>query len=249
MIALLTLLLSTVTWVAGAHAAGAASEAPVLNVVTEETIHTAVIDYVLEQLQDRTDEGERLEIKPRWQGDILLEKVGRVDLRVHRMSTRPLRGPTMLRVELIVDAETQKALTVTVDARFFRPVLVTTRSIRRGTVLADDGAVELVERDVTSARHGYFTNLDELLGLRARRPVGFGVVVSHRHVEEIPVIQRGDDVEMRVTSANMQMSTAGVALQDGAIGARIRVKNVASGKVLYGKVVDAATVQVGGEQS
>ena len=243
--ALLIPLLSTVIWVGGAHAAADSNDAPVLNVVTEEAIHTAVSDYVLQQLQDRVDENERLEIKPRWQGDILLEKVGKVDLRVHRMSTRELRGPTMLRVELIVDDETQKALTVTVDARFYRPVLVTTRSIRRGNVLADDDAVELRERDVTSARHGYFTDVEEIVGLRTRRPIGFGDVVSHRHVEEIPVIEQGADVEMLVTSANMQISTAGVALQDGAIGARIRVKNVASGKVLYGKVVDAVTVQFG----
>ena len=245
MMVLLILLFAACGIPAGIHAAESSQvDGPVLNVVTEETIHQVLADYVLQQLAGKVEEGERLVVHPRWQGDYLLEQSGAVDFQVMPLSARPLRGPTMLRLELLVNGVTEKALTVTVDVRYYRHVLVTTRSVRRGSFFSDDGALKLAERDVTSARHGFFTELAELEGLRTRRPIGFGDVVSRRHVEEIPVVERGNDVQITVTSAHMQVSAAGVALQDGSVGDRIRVKNVDSGRILYGEVVDANTVRL-----
>ena len=202
-----------------------------------------LFDY---QLAGKLGDGERVDVHARWQGKVLLARSGVVDIEVRTLSSEPLRGPTMVRVVLLVDGTTRKVLTVTADVRFYKPVLVTTRSVRRGTILRDDGSVELAERDVTSARHGFFTELAQLEGLRARRPIGFGDVVSRRHMEKIPVIERGDDVQMTLTTAHMQISTAGVALQDGAVGSRIRVKNLDSGRIVYGEVLDADTVRLGG---
>ena len=248
MTALLTLFLTAAAGIVHGVLAdeSAMPDAPLLAVVEEGEIHRAVEDFVRDRLEGKLADGERLDVHARWQGKVLLARSGVVDLKVRPLSSEPFRGPTMVRLEVLVDGATQKVLTVTADVRFYRPVLVTTRSVRRGTILYDDGSVELVERDVTAARHGFFTDMAELEGLRARRPIGFGDVVSRRHVEEIPVVERGDDVLMTLTTAHMQISTAGVALQDGAVGSRIRVKNLDSGRIVYGEVLDADTVRLGG---
>jgi len=216
-----------------------------LAVVAEEQVHQAVEDFVIDQLEGKLKDGERVVVHARWQGEVLLDRPGDVVLKIRLISSQTLRGPSMVRVELLVDGATRKVLTVTADVRFFTTVMVTTRAVRRGTVFYDDDSVELVERDVTTARHGFFTGMTQLEGLRARRPIGYGAVISRRHVEEIPVIERGDDVEMTLTTSHMQISTVGVALQDGAVGSRIRVKNVDSGKIVYGEVLDAGTVRLG----
>ncbi len=216
-----------------------------LNVITQQAVHVAVEEYVRSRLDGKTHVDERFDIHIRWQGDILLDApIGRVSFEVHPVSPNPFRGPAVVRAEILVNERTEKVLTMTVDTRFYRDVLVTTRAVRRGTLFADD-MVELEERDVTNLRYGYFSDVAALSGMQARRPVGAGAVVNERHVELIPVVKRGDGITMMAQSPNMQISASGVALQDGGMGEHIRVKNTDSGKIVIGEVVDAGTVQVG----
>ena len=105
--------------------------------------------------------------------------------------------------------------------------------------------VELVECDITQSRHGYFTDIDALGDMRTRRSVVAGDVLTRNHVEVIPVINRGDEVELVARTNSLAISAIGQAMQDGGIGERIRVKNSDSGKVLYGQILDASTIQVG----
>ena len=79
----------------------------------------------------------------------------------------------------------------------------------------------------------------------SRRSVVAGGVLTRNHVEAIPVVHRGDEVELVARTNRLAVSALGQAMQDGGIGERIRVKNSDSGKILYGQILDAATIQVG----
>ena len=177
-------------------------------------------------------------------GDLLLDRAGQVEYRVRPLSSRPFRGPSVVRVDVVQGEEVVKAITLTVDTRIYRPVLVTSRALRRGTPL-DGDMLELIERDISKLRHGHYSDLSELEGMQTRRPVGYGDVLTERHVQPVPIIHRGDEVSLTVVSANMQLSVRGTALQDGGLGSRIRVKNADSGKVVSGVIVDAGTVRTG----
>jgi len=215
-----------------------------LSVVTDQAVHQAVEDFVRSSLTAEVEAGDRIEVQTRWQGNILMSHAGPVDFAVKPLSSRPFRGPRVVRVEILVDGAVHKVLTLTVDTRLYRQVLVSTQTVRRGAVLSEE-MVELAERDITGLRHGYFDDLVDLEGMRARRPISYGDVLGRRHVEPIPVVHRGDEVQMTLRSENMHLSARGVALQDGGIGTRIRVKNTDTGKVLSGLVVEAGIVQLG----
>ena len=58
------------------------------------------------------------------------------------------------------------------------------------------------------------------------------------------VMDVGTPVTIRVNYHGIEVSANGIAMQRGRLGAKIRVRNVASGKVLRGTVVDAATVEI-----
>ena len=221
-----------------------ATGAEALTLVTEKEIHQATAEFVRGELEGAVDPLERFEIRTRWQGVISLPVEGPAEVEIDRISARPFRGPTVVRAEVRVGGETHRVLTITVDTRFFRHVLVAARSIRRGEAIAAD-MVELTERDVTSIKDGFFTDLAELAGYQAKRPLGFDRVVTRSHVEAVPVVRRGDAVLLLVASANLQISAAGTALQDGSVGRRIRVKNQDSGKVLWGEVMNSRTVRIG----
>ena len=227
--------------------------APVLNVLTEDAVHEAVEEHVFARVAQQraestegADEEERVEVHPRWQGDILFDEpaAGPFELKVAPLSDKPFRGPVLVRVEITQGKQMLRALTVTVDTRFYRDVVVMTRTVRRGSQLTPQ-MVELAERDVTSLRHGYFAEFEELADLQVKRPIGAGDIVSHSHVKPIPLVHRGDEVVLTIISRHMQLATFGLAMQDGGAGERIRVKNVDSGKIVQGCVEADGSVQLG----
>ena len=106
--------------------------------------------------------------------------------------------------------------------------------------------LEQEERDITLLKDGYYTEVDQVQGMQARRPMNAGDIFTRQHSESVPLVRQGDAVELVVDSGNMQLSTQGVALQDGGAGVRIRVRNQGSGKVLHGEVLAAGIVRMGG---
>lgn len=215
------------------------------NVVSENAIHQAVERHVRAALQRQNKVQDRCEVHARWKGDVALKEKGPVEIVVKPLSSRPLRGAGLVRVELKVKGETCKTLTVTVDTRIYRRVLVTSRAIRRGELLGED-LLEQEERDVTLLKDGAYTEMDQVRGMQAKRPMNAGVILTHLHSQSVPLVRQGDAVELVVVGGGMELSTQGVALQDGGAGVRIRVKNQESGKILHGEVLAAGVVRLGG---
>lgn len=223
------------------------ADAVKVSVVPADVIRRAVESWAATQVEATNPEvagGQlRYEVEARWQGDLLLDVPGVVDFRVRSMSSRPFRGPTVVRLDLNVDGEVARTLTVTVDCRLYGDVVVSRHALRPGTELAAD-ALAVEERDVTGLKQGSFASVDELAGMEARRPIGVGEVVSRAHVGPVPVVRRDEEVVLSLETRSMSLLAAGIALQDGGVGQRIRVRNADSKKVLTAEVVDVGTVRV-----
>lgn len=213
-------------------------------VVGPEEVHAAVESFVLAQVQNDLPADARAVVKVRWQGTLALQGEGEAQIRVRRASSRPLRGPSVLRVGVDVGGKTQRTMSVTADVRILRPVLVASHMLRRGEEIAPE-SFELVERDVTKVRGKYYVDAHMLQGLQARRTLSMGDMITDQHLQKIPVVKRGDAIQLVARAGRMSMSAAGEALQDGGVGDRIRVKNSDSGKVIYGHVLDGGVIQVG----
>jgi flagella basal body P-ring formation protein FlgA len=82
-------------------------------------------------------------------------------------------------------------------------------------------------------------------GLRARRPIAAGAPLSWRDVSLLPAVERGASVTLRVSAGAVQIEQRGYALDDGKLGAMVRVK-LASGAALSARVIGSALVEVGG---
>ena len=61
-----------------------------------------------------------------------------------------------------------------------------------------------------------------------------------------PVVRRGDVVELQAGSGSFTVSTQAVAQQDGAPGARIRVKTEGKGTMTFAEVVENGRVRIAG---
>jgi flagella basal body P-ring formation protein FlgA len=108
------------------------------------------------------------------------------------------------------------------------------------TVLADNGALE--RRDITNIADpvGVLANV---VGQSSRRSLRAGDVLRAGSLAAPVVVKRGDGVVMVARQDGIEVSMAGEALDAGARGAVVRVKNSASGQVVRMRVVGAGAVQ------
>lgn len=79
---------------------------------------------------------------------------------------------------------------------------------------------------------------------RVTRPVGEGQVITADHLEAMPVIQKGDAVSLVYDSAKIRLQVNAEAMQDGATGETIPVRNLQSKRTVYARVQNADTVTV-----
>ena len=212
--------------------------------ISAREVQKAVEQFVLTQVESELPEDARPVVDVRWQGDLAFAVDGAPQIRVRRTSSRPLRGPSVVRVGIDVGGQTQRSMSVTADVRIWRPVVVASHMIKRGEEMAMVGC-ELAERDVTKERGAYYSDIQVLEGMQARRTLSMGDIITDGHIEKIPIVRRGDAIRLVARAGRMNMSAAGEAMQNGGVGDRIRVKNSDSGKIVYGHILEDGAIQVG----
>lgn len=130
---------------------------------------------------------------------------------------------------------------VLVRARVSAQVAVAAAPVgaHQALTLAD---VTLERRDV-SAIPDPISDLGMALGQTSRRSLRAGDLLRTSQLTAPIVVKRGDQVMMVARNEGVEVSMAGEALDAGARGAIVRVRNVTSGQQVRMRVVGAGTVQ------
>ncbi len=122
-------------------------------------------------------------------------------------------------------------------------VAVAATHLPPGTAISAD-SIRFERRDVTRNRKGYYTALDAVAGYRVTRPVMAGQVLAPDALAADNVIRRGQTVTLTVANAGLRINMSGKALADGAVGQRIKVENLSSGRVVEGVVRSREHVEI-----
>ena len=116
-----------------------------------------------------------------------------------------------------------------------KPVVVTTVSLARGAVLAaSDLALEL--RDLGTLPAGYLADPETLVGQTLRRPLQARTVVLPGMAAAPTLVARGERVALQAGGGRIAVQVEGEALADGALGETVRVRNLATRRVVQGTV-------------
>jgi len=91
-----------------------------------------------------------------------------------------------------------------------------------------------------------FKNTDELLGKSAKRKLSPNQPIHAKDIVQPDVIKKGANIKMLFEKSGLKIEATGVALEGGAIGDFIKVKNIDSNKIIKAKVTDEATVSTNG---
>mgnify|MGYP000022345511 CR=1 FL=1 len=125
----------------------------------------------------------------------------------------------------------------------FRRVLVATRALGRGDLVGRH-AVRWQRYDVSLLGYGYIEHIPDIAGRRLLRPISPGTVLSPGMFAIRLLVHRGDHVSILTEVGRVHVRAHGTALGNGAAGARVKVRNSNSGRIIQGLVVSTDTVQV-----
>lgn len=132
---------------------------------------------------------------------------------------------------------------VTIKARL--RVLVAGESLSRGTHVRP-GMLGRAERDVSNLAYGYFVHQRKVVGQVLRRNIAPGTVLTPQMLRPPLLVRQGQLVTLSVAAAGFSVTTQGVALQSGARGALVQVRNTRSNRVVQGVVTGSGQVRVEG---
>ena len=124
-----------------------------------------------------------------------------------------------------------------------RDVLVMVRSVPRGQPLV---AEDFVTRPMRIAKPGvYAAQLSQAVGRTSRKPLPQGKPVPLEFLSELPTAEKGKTVRIVVRRGGLVATAKGVLLDDGAVGAVVRVRRADDKKVVIrARVLDSETVEV-----
>lgn len=167
---------------------------------------------------------------------------GEVSWRLAPGSVPPLAPRVAVRLEGWVHDRKESDVVVWADLHVWRSVWVVSQPVGRQAGVGSAAARE--RRDVCGLGGKPFDgdlSAGEWIALESLRP---GAVVFAHQVSARPVVQKGVVVQGFLEQGLLSVRVQVVALDPGAPGQSIRVRNATSGKVLKAKVIDEKSVQI-----
>jgi len=132
-------------------------------------------------------------------------------------------------------------LAVLTEVKVYVSAVVAKQVINRGETF-HAGQLALQEIEVTKLNSGFYSSLDKVIGQGAKRRIRAEQLLSPNLVAAALVIERGQQVTISANHDGINASTQGEALENGAVGDVIRIRNLSSKKTVEAKVLEAGVV-------
>lgn len=155
------------------------------------------------------------------------------------VDTVDTRQPTRMR--FAVRCPGASRLEYIVRARISASVVVLAAPVAANEILTDTH-VTVEQREITSIPDPVI-DPNDAVGQTSRRMLRAGDVLRNNSLSAPVLVKRGDAVVMVAKVEGIEVSTAGEALDAGARGATVRVRNSTSGQTVRMRVTGAGTVE------
>lgn len=219
------------------------SSQPTLGAVTAKDINataTAFLASHSKELARQYGDSARLEYKINQLDSRLSMQDCPQPLVAELKSNRPLGRITL---KISCQQSSRWSLYVSAEINLYRPVVSAVMPVAKGTVL-NASQLHLQELDISKLTGSYFTAIDQVVGMQARRSLTTERPITAEQLEQAIVIRRGDAVLMSANTGSLMVKIPGIALADGHKGQQISVKNSQSKRVVQARVVASGQVMV-----
>ncbi|MFT4059883.1 MAG: flagellar basal body P-ring formation chaperone FlgA [Legionella sp.] len=135
------------------------------------------------------------------------------------------------------------SLYVPIRITILKTVYVASRSLMKGEQIGNSDLYQ-AEIDVHKLKHGYFDDIDNLIGRVCKQNVAINAPFTPHNIELAKIIHKGEKIAIITSNNNLTVSMDGIAVTEGAIGETIKVKNISSKKIIDAQVAGQKKVTV-----
>lgn len=128
----------------------------------------------------------------------------------------------------------------------WRLMPVAAKPLTRGTIVTAQD-VKLEKLNATALGKDSVENIGDIVGRSVTKDIGQGEMFKTSAIIIPPVITAGSKVTLVFRQGRLEVTATGTALENGAAGAEIKVRNEASQKVVSGRVSEPGLVMVGAQ--
>jgi flagella basal body P-ring formation protein FlgA len=120
--------------------------------------------------------------------------------------------------------------------------VVVTKSLQPGEIIGTDDVI-LIQRDANPGV-GYFSDVDDVVGRKAKKAVTVNKIIRTRHLELDYAIQKDQSVIIESQIGPVTVFGAGIAVTNAQLGDRVRAKNKSSGMVVEGVAISEKKIRI-----
>jgi len=156
--------------------------------------------------------------------------------------TTPKIGSNLLILEFKKDGTLERVkIWGYVEAKV--PVIILKRPVLNKSILSEED-IEVELKPLSRLPQDVILDKNSVLGKEVRMSLKAGTILRYSHLERPVIIKRNQMVYIIARGKNFVVKARGLALQEGREGASIKVKNISSKKILWGKVISPEEVEV-----
>ena len=168
---------------------------------------------------------------------------GVITYEVSRISSRRFLGRVAMEVTVRVNDVPARSVRVCGKVEAYRDVLCAARDLRRGDII-NASSLTTAKMPVSKIRNRILDTPASLIGMAVKHAVRAGQPMSSNLVAPPVLIRRGAKVTILAQSPCVTIRVPGKAVEQGAAGDFIRVRNLQSKKEVLAQVRDNRTVTV-----
>ncbi|MGB9601626.1 MAG: flagellar basal body P-ring formation chaperone FlgA [Verrucomicrobiia bacterium] len=203
-----------------------------------------VIDFLTKTLQQQYCDGKsELELRLSRPWTMLKTVSSNGVFKLIEGPGRQLSPTMMVKFEWRSDKESLGPFQVVVYAKLWKEVIIAARPLTRGTVL-NKSDVDFSKRDIFQMREWLEDLPSNYNDVELVENIPQGQPIYPRSIRMKPIIKRGQLVEAHHVDGPMTISLKVEALEDGAPGQVIKIKNPQTRRELLGKVQNDGTISI-----
>jgi flagella basal body P-ring formation protein FlgA len=145
-------------------------------------------------------------------------------------------------IQVLVDGREAASVPMTFRLQRRAPALISTRDLPAGTVLTSDD-LRVEDRPVLPGRL-ILSDASQAIGQEATVPIKAGTTLTASQLKPAILIRRGTRVRLVCKGPSFVATATGEAMQDGAAGQTIRIRNLSSLRELTALIRDDQTAEV-----
>ncbi len=209
-------------------------------VITETQIRNIVKDHIEKSMQwDRA--AMRIEFPVRLADQEFKGK--KIAWQVQTRHNEEFIGESIFNVRFYDQEIFVREMPVRVRMEAAMDVVVSTKPLSRGAEIGPED-VKLVKKWFHRMPQNVLSDPEEAVGKTLCVSVGPNAEVTKIMLKTPRMVRKGALVKILAENGSLMITTVGLSEENGGRGDVIRVKNIASNKIVYAKVIDNALVRV-----